>query len=60
MFMAVYVGYGSRTECPDEEPSAAAPFEMYIHPTMKDIGKREMWGKNRITAIKYSPFSYMC
>jgi hypothetical protein len=42
MFMDVYVGYGSRTGCPEEEPSAAAPFEMYIHSTMKDIGKREI------------------
>ena len=37
-----YVGHGSRTGCSEEQPSAAAPFAMYIHPTMKGLGKTEI------------------
>jgi len=40
MFMGVYVGHGSRTECLEEEPSAAAPFEMYIHRKERDVGQK--------------------
>ena len=64
MFMGVYVEYGPNTECTEEEPSAASPFEMciyiYIYPTMKDIGKRErereMWGKNQAYSNKIFTF----